>query len=190
MNYLKYTLLSISILLLTSCKEEVLPKPNAYLKLEYPATTYSSIETNCSYYFEKSEHAILKQKENCWMELYYKDLKATVFITYRPVNKNLNEILKETEKLTFEHTVKADAINSQAYENKEKRVYGKIFYVEGNAASNLQFHLTDSSKHMITGALYFYSKPNYDSIVPAIKYIEKDLKHLIETFQWNDDDVK
>lgn len=184
MNYLKYIFLSIGILLFYSCKDEILPKPTAYLKLEYPATNYSLIETNCNYQFEKSEHATLKQKKNCWMELYYKDLKATVFITYRPIDKNLNEVLKEAEKLTFEHTIKADAINSQAYENKDKRVYGKLFYVEGNAASNLQFHLTDSSKHMITGALYFYSKPHYDSIVPAIRYLEKDLKHLMETFQW------
>lgn len=178
-------LLSIGIIVLaTSCKQEVLPKPNAYLKLEYPVATYTLVDTNCSYLFEKSDIAIVKLKNNCWMELYYKDLKATVFITYRPVKNNLNEVLKEAEKLTFEHTVKADAINSQAFENMEKKVYGRIYAVEGNAASNLQFHLTDSSKHLITGALYFYSKPHYDSIVPAIRYIEKDIKHLIETFQW------
>lgn len=185
MSYIKQIFFYIvACLLITSCKDEVLPKPKAYLKLEYPTTTYALTESTCSYQFEKSENALIKHKKNCWMELYYKNLNATIFITYRPIDNNLDEVLKEAEKLTFEHTVKADAINSQAFENIEKKVYGRLYSVEGNAASNLQFHLTDSSKHIITGALYFYSKPNYDSIVPAIRYIEKDVKHLIETFQW------
>lgn len=167
-----------------SCKDEVYPKPKGYLKLEYPKAQYRLIKSNCNFEFEKSDLATINYKNNCWMELNYEDLKAKIYITYRPVNNNIEDVLKEVEKLTFEHTIKADAINSQSFENTERKVYSKIFFVEGNAASNIQFNITDSSKNMVTGALYFYSKPHYDSIIPAVRYIEKDIRHLIETFKW------
>jgi len=32
--------------------------------------------------------------------------------------------------------------------------------------------------------VYFNIKPNYDSILPAINYIENDIIHLIESFDW------
>ena len=63
-------------------------------------------------------------------------------------------------------------------------MYGALSEVTGNAASPLQFHLTDSTNHFITGALYFKVQPNYDSILPAVKYVEKDIKHLMETLEW------
>ena len=86
--------------------------------------------------------------------------------------------------MTYEHTVKADAIEVVPYENFTDRVFGRIFDVKGNVATNLQFSVTDSTNHVLAGALYFYVKPNYDSILPAIKYIEKDIRYLIETLEW------
>ena len=60
-----------------------------------------------------------------------------------------------------------------------------MFYeVGGNAASQSQFYLTDSTEHFLTGSLYFYAKPNYDSILPAAKYLEKDIRHIMETVKW------
>ena len=44
--------------------------------------------------------------------------------------------------------------------------------------------LTDSTKHFLVGSLYFYSRPNYDSLLPALDYIEKDVVHLMETLSW------
>ena len=105
-------------------------------------------------------------------------------MTYRPVNGNLKELLLEAEKLTYKHAIKADEISAQPFENQEKRTYGSLLEVSGNAASPIQFHLTDSTRHFITGALYFEVQPNYDSILPAIKYLEQDIKHMMETFEW------
>jgi gliding motility-associated lipoprotein GldD len=60
-----------------------------------------------------------------------------------------------------------------------------MFYeVGGDAATNSQFYVTDSTRHFVTGSLYFYAKPNYDSILPAASYIKKDIKKIIETFEW------
>ena len=59
-----------------------------------------------------------------------------------------------------------------------------FYEVGGNAASQSQFYVTDSTEHFLTGSLYFYAKPNYDSILPAAKYLEKDIKHIMETVKW------
>lgn len=169
-----------------ACGGDTLPKPKPYLKLSYANPSYTQIETNCPYNFEISDLAHFNKKNNCWASIDYPKLNARVHITYRLVNNNLNEILKEVEKLTFEHTVKADAINAVPFENSEKKVYAKLFNIEGNVASNVQFRITDSLNHVLAGALYFNVKPNYDSIVPAIHYIERDIVHLVETFEWKD----
>lgn len=182
---MKYFLVLILISFSTvSCDNSVLPKPSPYLKLSYPQVTYSKIKTNCPYSFEVSDLAKFNLEKKCWATIQYPHLKATLYLTYRPVTNNLDQILKEVEKLTFKHTIKADVINSIPYENKEKKVYAELFNVEGNVATNIQFRATDSVNNVLAGALYFYVKPNYDSIVPAVKYVEKDIIHLIETLQW------
>ena len=169
---------------LAACGDETLPKQKSYLKLQYPLNSYRSLNFECPYNFEISESAKLKILDNCWASIAYPQLKATIHITYRAIDNNFNEILKEVEKLTFEHTVKADAIDAIPYEDFERKVFGKVYVIEGNVASNVQFRVTDSVNHVLAGALYFYTKPNYDSIIPAIKYIEKDIIHLVETIEW------
>ena len=102
----------------------------------------------------------------------YPSMKGSIFITYKSVEGNLNELLSDAQKLSYEHVVKADNILEQPYINPESRVYGMFYEVEGDAASQSQFYLTDSTRHFVTGSLYFYAKPNYDSILPAAVYLE------------------
>jgi len=180
----KVGIVFIIAVLLVACNSETLPKQKPYLKLQYPLASYKITNSNCPYNFEVSNLATVNFKNNCWATIQYPNLKATIHITYRSVDNNLEEILKEVEKLTFEHTVKADVINAVPYENLEKKVFGKLYNIEGNVATNIQFRVTDSVKHVLSGSLYFYAKPNYDSIVPAIKYLEKDMMHLVETLEW------
>jgi gliding motility-associated lipoprotein GldD len=182
-----FSIFSLVLLIFTgiqSCKEEVLPKPRAQLRLEYETPKYSAIQTECPFQFDRSEatRAVINQK--CWVNLEYPELKASINMTYRPVEDNLEELLREAEKLTFNHTIKADGISSRPYVNSDHKVYGSIFEVTGNAASPVQFHVTDSMNHFITGAVYFEVQPNYDSIRPAIQYIEKDIVALIESLEW------
>ena len=65
-----------------------------------------------------------------------------------------------------------------------KRVFGSLYEITGNAASQIQFHITDSTTNFIKGSLSFYAKPNYDSILPAVAYIKEDILRLIETLEW------
>ncbi|MGB5363283.1 MAG: gliding motility lipoprotein GldD, partial [Aureibaculum sp.] len=91
-----------------ACDEELLPKPKAFLRLNYDTTNYKSINTGCPYIFELSNNAIAEFNDKCWGNIKYPSLKATLNITYRPVENNLIELLRESEKLTYNHAIKAD----------------------------------------------------------------------------------
>lgn len=174
-------------ILLISCEDDVLPKPKAYLNLTYSDATYQKTLKNKPYLFETSKNVIIIEQPNYWMQIKYPKLKASIEITYRPVQSNLKELLTESEKLVYKHAVKAEQIITKDFEDAQKRVFGSMQEISGNAASQIQFHLTDSTKNFIKGALYFHTKPNYDSILPAVDYIKKDIMRLIETLEWSND---
>lgn len=174
----------LGIILLVSCTKETLPKPKAYLSLEYKKVGYTKLPLERPYSFEVLENTSLKDESKNWLKIQYPILKASLDITYRSVENNLRELLVESEKLVFKHTVKAEQIASDDYVNAEKRVFGTLYEITGNAASQIQFHITDSTHHFIKGALYFKAKPNYDSVLPAVDFIKKDILHLMETLEW------
>jgi gliding motility-associated lipoprotein GldD len=64
--------------------------------------------------------------------------------------------LRDAQKLTYEACYKADDILEQPYRNPAKKVYGMFYQVDGNAATNSQFYATDSTKHFVTGSVYFW----------------------------------
>ncbi|NOZ45910.1 MAG: gliding motility lipoprotein GldD, partial [Chlorobi bacterium] len=68
--------------------------------------------------------------------------------------------------------------------NYDDNVYGILYDIKGNAASSINFFVTDSTQHFLRGALYFNSKPNKDSLAPVVDFIRKDIVHLMETFKW------
>ena len=60
-----------------------------------------------------------------------------------------------------------------------------MFYmINGDAATQSQFYVTDSINHFVTGSLYFNSKPNFDSIYPAAVYLRNDIRVIMESIQW------
>ncbi len=172
------------LLLMISCGKETLPKPKGYLSLNYPEKAYKKLSLKRPYSFDTPKKATIKNLPKQWVNVEYPKLKASIDITYRPVNNNLQELLKEAEKLVFEHTIKAEQISSTNFENHDKKVYGSMYDITGNSASQIQFHLTDSTKHFLKGSLFFYTKPNYDSILPAVHYIKKDIIRIIESLEW------
>ena len=167
--------------LVISCKD-TLPKPEAYLRLTYPKAQYHS-QNICDYTVDINSDTQLEQKK-CDVKIVYPQMKATLYLTYKPINNNLNSLLKDAQKLTYEHVVKADDITEQVYLNEKNKVYGMLYRLGGNAATNTQFYLTDSINHFVVGSVYFYSKPNFDSIMPAARYIEKDVTQMIESLRW------
>lgn len=170
-----------------SCKDEVLPKPKAFLDLKFPAPEYVETNLDCPYSFELNAIAkIVKPKVAvpCWINLNYPKLNASVFITYQEVHNNLDSLLMDSQKLPLQHTIKADFIEGDVYVNPEHKTYGMFYEIDGDAASQAQFYITDSVKHFMTGSLYFNQKPNFDSIMPAASYIKSDIKRLMESLKW------
>lgn len=183
------TLVSLAIglcLTLIGCREEPLPKPEAQLRLEYPQRAFRMYAEDCPFSFDYNGLADLQQKSNCDLILDYPNMKGSIFISYKPVKDNLRELLSDAQKLSYEHVVKAENILEQPYINPDKGVYGMFYEVSGNAASQSQFYVTDSTRHFVTGSLYFYAKPNYDSIYPAAIYLQNDIRLLMESLNWND----
>lgn len=178
------SIIFVLVLSSLSCKKEALPKPTSHLRLDYPIAEYIRFDSNCNYTFDVNSKAIVKQKGNCNFEINYPKMKATVYLTYKPVQNNINALLRDAQKLTYEHVIKADDILEQPYLNNNKKVYGMFYQVNGNAATNTQFYVTDSTKHFVAGSVYFYAKPNFDSIMPASSYVKNDMQNLMESLNW------
>lgn len=177
-------------LFIYSCGDDPLPKPEAFLRLDYPQPVYHEVKSQLPFSFEKNTISApvdsIKQVGNLkGIDIKYPGLKATIYLTYKGVTKdNLKSLLRDAQNLTQKHTIKADEISSTIFENEEARVYGMLYEVGGDAASQSQFYVTDSLNHFLSGSLYFYAKPNYDSIYPASEYLKADIKHLMESIKW------
>lgn len=192
MKYFGY--LFFGALLWVSCEENNVPKPKGYLRLEYPEARYEKADINLPFGFEVNKvGAKLKSKklagagDSYAINIEYPLLKGTIFLTYKSINsnrENLVAFLKDAQNLPQKHMIKADGILEERYENINDKVYGMFYEVGGDAASQSQFYVTDSVNHFLTGSLYFYAKPNYDSILPAANYLEKDIRHIMESIKW------
>ena len=182
------------IILCFSCGQDYIPKPKAFLRLDYPKAQYKKMDIEVPFYFETNRLAsnikykkLRAAKESYGINIEYPSLKGTIFLTYKSIDGDsitLSEYLKDAQKFTLEHTIKADEIPVFPYENKERKVYGVFSEVKGNVASPAQFYVTDSVKHFLVGSLYFYAKPNYDSILPAANYLQKDMVQIMESLHW------
>lgn len=173
------------MLILASCAKDPLPKPSGELRLEYPEHQYQNFKSDCAYSFDYSTSAVMQTgKRPCWFYINYPKMKAKVFVTYFPVKNDFDLHVKEAEKLVYEHTIKATSIDTKSFSYPEKKVYGNFYELKGQTASNVQFYVTDSTKHFVTANLYFNSRPKPDSLAPAIDYIKKDMLHIIDTFKW------
>ena len=190
----KNSILFLILIVCFSCEDDVVPKPKGYLRLEYPVAKYMKSNLSVPFSFESNMLAskitskeIESDTESYAINVEYAPLKATIFLTYKAINgkeEKLKTFLRDAEKFTLEHMKKADGIPTYPYDNRNRKVYGKLSEVIGNVASPAQFYVTDSINHFLTGSLYFYSKPNYDSIFPAAKYLQSDMKRIMETIEW------
>ncbi len=183
-------LLVVILMFLLACGNDVhTPKPNGYFRIDLPKKEYYTLERECPFKCEIPNYTELKQNINnpdkpCWFDINFKNLNASVYISYKAVNNNVNEYVEDSRTLAFKHTVKAYDIEQQVIKYPEKKVYGLVYSIEGNAASSYQFHLTDSTNHFVRGSLYFNNIPNQDSIQPVLDFIKEDIAHMFETFEW------
>ncbi|HTN20129.1 MAG TPA: hypothetical protein VL125_06620 [Pelobium sp.] len=191
---MKYCFLVVfSFLLLQACNQgtDYAPKPRGYFRLEFPKKEYQVFDSNSNYSFEYPKYAkmyldSLDGNRPNWYNLTFPQFNARLHLSYYPIasKKAFNELVEDSRKLAFKHTVKATGIDEGLIAEKEHNVYGVYYTIDGNTASSTQFFLTDSTKNYLRAALYFNEKPQPDSIQPVVNFIKADIERMIKTFKW------
>jgi gliding motility-associated lipoprotein GldD len=175
---------------LSGCKEKYTPKPRGYFRINFPEKKYQFFDNGFPYSFEYPIYSKLvpdtiKNAEPFWLDIVIPGNNAKVHLSYKRVQNNLSQLTEDSRELAYKHSIKATSIEENIFINQGNNVYGTVYYIKGNAASPMQFYLTDSTKHFLRGSVYISEIPNYDSLLPVISFIEADITRLIETLHWN-----
>ncbi|WP_298711586.1 gliding motility lipoprotein GldD [Chitinophaga sp.] len=188
-------LLTIAFLFAACQQQGHTPKPRGYFRIDLPEKEYRLFDRpGYPYTFEYPVYAnVVKDSlffgedtENpWWINLEFPEFNGKIYMSYKQVGgKNaLDKLVNDAFKLTYKHTYKAESIEEEAI-TLPGGVSGLFYQVAGNAASAKQFFVTDSSNHFLRGALYFYAQPNADSLAPVTRFVEEDMRHLVNTLKW------
>lgn len=182
----------ISLLAAASCRQKSTPRPRGYFRIDFPEKHYHLFDSaGFPYKFEIADYAQVEPDDSdfaapFWINIAVPANKAELHISYHSIAGNLSVYTEESRELAYKHTQKASAIETEFYLNPKQKVYGTIYTIAGNAASPMQFYLTDSTRHFLRGALYIRDVPNIDSLRPVIDFLIPDVLHLIETTKWKE----
>jgi gliding motility-associated lipoprotein GldD len=186
------------VFLFCSCENVELPKPNAYLRLDFPSPIYKKIvfgANNTTLELNTASTLIttINNPNNLNLvilkSISYPLIDAEINLEYFNLNKNnnLNDRLKNLNDFTSIHLKKSsNPPKIQEFTNQNKKVYASIINIKGDVTSPSQFFATDSLNNLLIGILNLKSMTKYDSILPALDYIKTDIYHLIESIKWND----
>ena len=185
----KYILPLIFILTTTGCQRTYSPKPEGYLRIDFPEKAYRLFDSACPYSFEVPVYAYVvpdtdRFSEPYWVNIDFPRFDGKIHISYKKVRNNLDRYTEDSRTLAYKHSIKADAIKETLYGNDSSHVYGILYEIKGNAASSLQFFVTDSTRNFLRGSLYFNVQPNKDSLAPVISFFREDIINLMETVRW------
>lgn len=191
--------LLIPLVFFAACGDAQLPKPRAYPRVHYPQRQamqqfgsadcpftfelpdYYEIERKASYFEEDVEQA-------CWgNNLHLPALNGTLYLTYKPLGpeQRLMSLTEQAYVLTYKHARKADYIEPVQINNGQG-VMGLLYYVGGDAASQLQFFATDTTQHFLRGTWNFRTQPNADSLAPVVRFVTEDITHMLESMRWTE----
>lgn len=198
MTFSKINILLLALgLCLGACgkaSQDYVPKPKGYNRIDLPPHKYQPLQETHPYYFEHSVYTKIRPDsshiaEPHWIHLIYPKFRADVQLTYKSVAQDpefFAEFIDDSHRLISKHQIKASAIG----ENIIKTPLGKtaaVYELEGEVPSQFQFYISDSTKHFLRGALYFRTATKNDSLAPVIEYIKKDIVHLINTLEWQEE---
>jgi gliding motility-associated lipoprotein GldD len=192
---LRYSLFLLLGLVAAACggssSDNYVPKPKGYPRLDLPPRNYVLIEQTHPYSFEYNKAARIlpdtfARSEPDWIFINYPAYHASVQLTYKPVNNDINRLramLDDSYKLASRHQIRATSIEQRKIRMKSG-LEASVIDLTGEVPSQVQFVTTDSTKHFLRGALYFNTATANDSLQPVIDYIRKDIIHLLNTLKW------
>lgn len=189
LKMLIFILFGLSILYSCGNGKEKIVRPKGYFEIKLPEKKYQVYDKECPFTFEYPVYSGIRPykrdvTKTCWFDVYFPKFKATLHLSYEDVTGRFVQFSEDQHTLAYKHTSKANAIDEIFIEAPEDKVWGIIYNIEGDAASNYQFHVTDSQKHFLRGSLYFDFKANPDSVAPVLNFLKQDVMHLVETVRW------
>jgi len=189
MRISKIAILLVLLVALWSCNDDYIPKPVGLFRIDIPEHGYKQLDMpDLPYSFDYADYAeVVKSNKNYpeWVNVNYPIFKAQIYISYSKIDTSLALYIDDCHTMAYKHTAKATNIETESVVLPEQKVYGLIYYIEGDkAASPINFYLTDSVNHFLRGALYFNMAPRNDSLRPVIQSIEKDIGIMIKSFEW------
>lgn len=172
--------------LATSCGEVAVPRPMGYPRIDFPPKEYVRSADTLPFSFEMPAYGTLQHstREAYAYNLSVPRYRATIHLTYYNQPGALTTLMEDSHRMTFQHSVRANAIKESVYEDTTRHVYALLYHLSGDVASAVQFYATDSVSHFLRGALYFYTVPNEDSLAPSVAFFDADIVHLLETLEW------
>lgn len=206
-------LITIISFVFFSCNDVYTSRKRGYFKIDLPEHKYQKfLKEGFPYTFEYPVYSKIiqdttyfdsKPENNFWINIDFPKYNARIFLSYKIIGgsaiykiKNeensyrdsskiniFDNMVNDAFKLTNKNNVVASSITDSLFKTP-LGVTGVYFKVGGNAATARQFFVSDTTKNFLRGALYFGSTPNSDSIKPVQDFLETDIKHLINTFEW------
>lgn len=184
-----FFILPVFILLATGCSSDYTPKPHGYFRIDFPQKKYQLYQSACPYEFEYPDYSNVESDQNagaepCWINLQFPRFQATLHISYKSINGlSLRRFTEDSRTLAMKHASRAEEIDETPFITSQ-HVYGLKYDIRGNAASSLQFYLTDSTKHFLRASLYFNVVPAPDSLAPVLAFLNQDIEKFFNSFQW------
>lgn len=190
---IKILFFGVSLIIFSSCGDDddevFIPKPKGYPRIFFETKTYRMYDSLCPYSFEIPTYSFINNDKHlgadpCWININFPKYNAQIHLSYKEIKNNLDTILSQSRDFAIKHQVKATGIDETVIIRDSAKVYGLVYDISGNTASNVQFYLTDSAQHFMRGALYFNAVPNADSLKTVVDFLRKDIVHMIQTFKW------
>jgi gliding motility-associated lipoprotein GldD len=212
-NRISLLVLLIGSAVFFSCNSTYTSKRKGYYHIELPKHSYQKFDRpDYPYAFEYPVYGNIIQdstyfdetpENNYWINVDFPQYQARLFLSYKIIGGKAMYKIKQPNgtytdsagtnifdflvndafNLTNKNNVVASSIKDSLI-STSKGVSGMMFSVGGNAATAMQFFLSDTSRHFIRGALYFDATPNADSVKPVQDFLKKDLEHMINSFEW------
>ena len=98
------------------------------------------------------------------------------------VQRRFWKLSEESRRLVYFHTVKADAIHEEEYEDPTRHIGGLFYDLTGAVATPVQLSLTDSATYFLHASLYFDSGEMRPEKAEELSVLKLDLRRLMETF--------
>jgi gliding motility-associated lipoprotein GldD len=188
------------LILFSACGDnhDYSPKPRGYYRIVFPKKEYRQFDSIYPFTFVYPKYAVIEKDTNpqrndkklvnmkYLLNMQFPQFNGTLHLSYESITskKVFNELTEDARTFAFKHTVKATSIDEGIIHNPDRKIYGIYYTIDGNAASSIQFYLTDSTKNYIRGALYFNSEPRLDSIQPVLSFVKQDVNTMIKSFRW------